>query len=71
MPSSPLPRRSALAWLAAGALPWPAMAQGTGTLQSWKLATSRRTGIHDVAPAASQASTVRRGSGNDGMRASC
>ena len=50
-PSSPLPRRSALAWLAAGALPWPAMAQGTGTLQSWKLATSRRTGIHDVAPA--------------------
>ena len=51
MPSFPLPRRTALAWMAAGALPWPALAQGAGTLQSWKLATSRRTGIHDVAPA--------------------
>jgi virginiamycin B lyase len=51
MPSTPLPRRTALAWLAAGALPWTAAAQGAGTLQSWKLATSRRTGIHDVAPA--------------------
>ena len=35
----------------------PALAQattattGTGKLQSWKLATSRRTGIHDLAPA--------------------
>lgn len=26
-------------------------AAGTGKLQSWKLATSRRTGIHDLAPA--------------------
>lgn len=34
--------------LAAGAQPGHAQA---GKLQSWKLATSRRTGIHDVAPA--------------------
>lgn len=34
------------AWLVA---PWPARA--AGKMQSWKLATSRRTGIHDVAPA--------------------
>lgn len=35
----------------AGIGPGPATAQTTGTLQSWKLATSRRTGIHDLAPA--------------------
>jgi virginiamycin B lyase len=51
MPTFPISRRTALAGLAAGALPWTAAAQGNGTLQSWKLATSRRTGIHDVAPA--------------------
>ena len=28
-----------------------AFAQGTSKLQSWKLATTRRTGIHDLAPA--------------------
>jgi virginiamycin B lyase len=42
-------RRQALATLAAAAAPaaWTAPA----AMQSWKLATSRRTGIHDVAPA--------------------
>jgi len=47
---SPLPRRAVLACLAAAALPCATLAQG-GKMQSWKLATSRRTGIHDVAPA--------------------
>ncbi|WP_370654605.1 hypothetical protein [Rhodoferax sp.] len=28
-----------------------AVSPGTGRLQSWKLGTPRRTGIHDVAPA--------------------
>lgn len=48
-------RRSALATLGAPLLTsaaesQPALAQ-TGRMQSWKLATARRTGIHDVAPA--------------------
>jgi virginiamycin B lyase len=48
----PLSRRPVLAWLAAGALlPATSHAQAGGSFQSWKLATSRRTGIHDVAPA--------------------
>src|SRR3954454_24871234 len=48
----PLSRRPVLGWLAASALlPGAAHAQAAGALQSWKLATSRRTGIHDVAPA--------------------
>jgi virginiamycin B lyase len=51
MLSSPLTRRPVLAWLAAGTLPPAVLAQGTPRMQSWKLATSRRTGIHDVAPA--------------------
>ena len=42
-------RRHVLATLAAAGLPASA-AQAAG-MQSWKLATSRRTGIHDVAPA--------------------
>jgi len=52
MPSH-LTRRPMLAALAAAALPLPitARAQGKAGLQSWKLATSVRTGIHDVAPA--------------------
>ena len=45
-----LARRSLLA--ATAALPLLAgPAQAAGKLQSWKLATSRRTGIHDLAPA--------------------
>jgi len=48
---SPLTRRLVLAWLASGALPCAAFAQGATSMRSWKLATSRRTGIHDVAPA--------------------
>lgn len=51
MPHPVLTRRTTLAWLAAAALPVPAALAQAGTLQSWKLATSRRTGIHDVAPA--------------------
>ena len=52
MPQPTLTRRPVLAWLAAGPLlPATAGAQAGSTLQSWKLATSRRTGIHDVAPA--------------------
>lgn len=51
MPPSSLSRRAVLGSLAAAALPSPALAQATPTMQSWKLATSRRTGIHDVAPA--------------------
>ncbi|MBC5766239.1 Vgb family protein [Ramlibacter albus] len=44
-------RRDAIAAVGAAALaPLPAAA-ATGKMQSWKLATSRRTGIHDVAPA--------------------
>ena len=35
----------------AGASPPRASAQPSGKLQSWKLATSRHTGIHDLAPA--------------------
>ena len=35
----------------AAILPRTATAQRQGGLQSWKLATSRRTGIHDLAPA--------------------
>lgn len=46
-----LTRRTALAWLAAGTLPAQVAPAQAATLQSWKLATSRRTGIHDVAPA--------------------
>jgi virginiamycin B lyase len=44
-------RRPVLAALAGACLPPLASAQGAGTMQTWKLATSRRTGIHDVAPA--------------------
>lgn len=46
----PLTRRAALA---AAALPWfvPGAQAQAGRMQSWKLATPRRTGIHDVAPA--------------------
>jgi virginiamycin B lyase len=49
-----LTRRDTLALLAAGAATWlpaSAQAQAGGRMQSWKLATSRRTGIHDIAPA--------------------
>ncbi|HSV82371.1 MAG TPA: lyase [Ramlibacter sp.] len=46
-----LPRRSILAALAAASVPRLLPAQPAGRMQSWKLATSRRTGIHDVAPA--------------------
>ena len=46
-----LTRRSVVAALAASALPLRLPAQTAPRLQSWKLATSRRTGIHDVAPA--------------------
>jgi virginiamycin B lyase len=46
-----LTRRPVLAALAASCLPALALAQAAPTMQSWKLATSRRTGIHDVAPA--------------------
>ena len=50
---APLSRRSLLAGAAASiALPRIATAADTpGRMQSWKLATHRRTGIHDVAPA--------------------
>jgi virginiamycin B lyase len=50
MPQFALSRRPVLAWLAAGALP-AAWAKTEPQVVSWKLATSRRTGIHDVAPA--------------------
>ncbi|HEX7887808.1 MAG TPA: lyase [Ramlibacter sp.] len=46
-----LTRRPVLAALAAAALPALPPAHAANTMQSWKLATSRRTGIHDVAPA--------------------
>ena len=49
MQQTPLTRRALLASVAATCL--PAFAQANGGMQSWKLATSRRTGIHDVAPA--------------------
>ena len=42
-------RELLLAAAAAAALPQSALA--AGRMQSWKLATSRRTGIHDLAPA--------------------
>jgi virginiamycin B lyase len=45
-----LSRRALLALLGAGAVPL-SLAQPGGTMQSWKLATPRRTGIHDLAPA--------------------
>jgi virginiamycin B lyase len=51
MLSHPLTRRPVLAAAAAACLPSFALAQAGPTMQSWKLATSRRTGIHDVAPA--------------------
>jgi len=52
MPQFALSRRPVLAWLAAGALPAaPVRARTDPQILSWKLATSRRTGIHDVAPA--------------------
>ena len=44
-------RRAVLAALATIATPGLAPAHARPGLQSWKLATSRRTGIHDVAPA--------------------
>jgi virginiamycin B lyase len=46
-----LKRRPLLAWLGAAALPLAGARAQSGSLQSWKLATSKRTGIHDVAPA--------------------
>ncbi|MBI2771285.1 MAG: lyase [Burkholderiales bacterium] len=52
MPS--ITRRDLLGALGAGALVTsrPALPQApAGRMQSWKLATSRRTGIHDIAPA--------------------
>ncbi|HSW17323.1 MAG TPA: lyase [Ramlibacter sp.] len=51
MPRLMLTRRPVLAALATGCLPLPLLAQSALKMQSWKLATSRRTGIHDVAPA--------------------
>jgi virginiamycin B lyase len=51
MPASLPNRRTILAALAAAATPGLAPAQGAPRLQSWKLATSRQTGIHDLAPA--------------------
>jgi virginiamycin B lyase len=51
MPRSTLSRRPVLAVLAATCLPLGSRVQAAATMQSWKLATSRRTGIHDVAPA--------------------
>lgn len=56
----PVTRRDGLGLLASGiavatwpGLAWPGLAQAQpgGKLQSWKLATSTRTGIHDLAPA--------------------
>jgi virginiamycin B lyase len=52
----PITRRGALGLLAAAAAPaalsqTPAAPAPAGRMQSWKLATSRRTGIHDIAPA--------------------
>ena len=44
-------RRPVLAALAAACLPLSLHAQARPSMQSWKLATSARTGIHDVAPA--------------------
>lgn len=46
-----LTRRPVLAALAASCVSALPVAQAAPTMQSWKLATSRRTGIHDVAPA--------------------
>ena len=50
----PVSRRSAIGAIGASVvgawLPAPASAQAA-TMQSWPLATPRRTGIHDVAPA--------------------
>jgi virginiamycin B lyase len=46
-----LTRRSLIATLAATAAGTPWAAGDAPRMQSWKLATSRRTGIHDVAPA--------------------
>ena len=51
MPASLPNRRTVLAALAAAAAPGLAPAQPGPRLQSWKLATQRPTGIHDVAPA--------------------
>lgn len=51
MPAQPLTRRPVLALLAAAALPVAAQPQAGKGMQSWKLASRRRTGIHDVAPA--------------------
>lgn len=49
----PISRRAACAVLGAASLPlhWTTALAEPGTMQSWPLATSRRTGIHDVAPA--------------------
>jgi virginiamycin B lyase len=49
LPSPLSTRRFVLAALAATGLPFPCA--HAATMQSWKLATARRTGIHDVAPA--------------------
>ena len=51
----PVTRRQTLGTLGAAVLwatgPQVANAQSVGKMQSWKLATSRHTGIHDLAPA--------------------
>lgn len=51
----PITRRAGLSWLGAVALGaglWPTLVSAArGKMQSWKLATSTRTGIHDLAPA--------------------
>lgn len=46
-----LTRRPVLAALAIAGLPVSCPSHAAAAMQSWKLATSRRTGIHDVAPA--------------------
>lgn len=51
MSSLMLSRRPVLAAIASTLLPLAPSARAADAMQSWKLATSRRTGIHDVAPA--------------------
>src|SRR5207245_378032 len=51
MPHPQPDRRALLAGLAGAGLPFSSARAQSPALQSWKLATSRRTGIHDVAPA--------------------
>lgn len=52
--SSSLTRRQGMLWIGAqaGAALWPSTTTAAGgRMQSWRLATSTRTGIHDLAPA--------------------